>query len=152
MKNDSSELFPNCPNFSTNFFKNQQLIPKKYAETEFFLNVSSYCGEAVIDIREPIDTFLERLKTTKVAIKDPTYYPIHILPIGNKIKYIIIPNYDETILKKAPAIAATVILISAVVGSEITARVKNWKKRGLAKRIAIFLDFSSDDLVVVVQQ
>ena len=102
-------------NISIDFFKDQKLTFKKSAETEFYLNVSSYYNESVINIQRPIETFLQRLKGTKVLVKDPTNYPIHLLPIDNTIKYIIIPNYDKSIFKKAPPIAAAVILILAVI-------------------------------------
>ena len=133
-------------NIPNDFFQDRKLILKKFAETEFYMNVSSYCNETVIDIDKPIDIFLQRLTTTKAAVKDPTNYPIHLLPIDNKIKYIIIPHYDETILKKAPPIAATVILVLVVIYCEITTRIKAWKKRSLVKKTAIFPLLTENEL------
>ena len=123
-------------NIPVDFFKNQQLIPNN-SSTKFYLNISSYFNETVIDVQQLIGKFTDKLAGNKLAFKDSNNYPIHILPIDNPYKFIIIPGYDETFMKVWSPVVATVILILVILQFEIRACIKSCLKRRSTNKVAI---------------
>ena len=115
-------------NMGVHLYQNRDLIPNN-STTRYYLNVSSYCNESVINIQDLTSQFMVKLATNNLAVKNQNNYPIHILPIGNKMKFIIIPDYDETWMKMWTPVVATIIVILAVISSEIKIRIKAWRKR-----------------------
>ena len=124
-------------NIPVDLFQNQQLIPND-SSTKFFLNISSYFNETVINVQQLIGDFNRRLYGNNLAFKDANNYPIHILRIDNQKKFIIIPAYDETFMKVWSPVMATAIVILVVLYFEISACIKSCLKRGWAKEAAVF--------------
>lgn len=124
-------------NISSEFFMNYTMGPFGEKDTAFRLNATAQYRNKTIDLEALYSNFTIKLDTNKMAIKDDTGYPIHILPLKVN-NFIIIRYYDETKLKSVPAIAATVILIVTVAYIDIIEfRIKRWYKKREAKRNAI---------------
>ena len=125
-------------NISKKFFHNHSFVRMSDNYTAYRLNVSSYYNETVIDIHSRISKYLTSLKSLKVAIKNKNNYPIHILPIDDKHKFLILPAYEDEDLIPNLAVAALVILILSVIKIEVCAKIKSWQQNALRKRAVVY--------------